>query len=428
MRRLLLTLLILSATVGAEDTGPTVTFVVDPPQAVVRDQFGELGVAGKAVRLRSRQAYGQGDVELCFQASGYREERLTVSQAYFFTHQRYPPEGTLFLRPDSPTAVWQRYRAWLAGLTVLVGVVIAMLLRMRARERWAEKLRQRLALPATVDSDHLQGKLGRYAVGERLGGGGMATVYRGIDPDRPEADPVALKVLHENASNSLDFRSRFLREVELYRQLSHPHIVRMYDWGEEGGLVYLVLELVEGGSLRQRMRPEGLGPEEARGYLTPLLQAVHYAHQHGVVHRDLKPENILVTPTGKVKVTDFGLGRALDSESLTHTGTALGTPAYMAPEQVKGVHYEPATDQYALGVVAFEVLCGRKPFEADEPLQLVFLHVSEEPPAPSSIRPGIPPGLDAVLLRMLAKEPEQRYPDLAEANRCLTRELEAWKA
>jgi serine/threonine-protein kinase len=169
-----------------------------------------------------------------------------------------------------------------------------------------------------------------------------------------------------------------------------------------------------------------MDPVLARHYIQPLFAAVDYAHNQGVVHRDLKPENIMITITDVVKVADFGLGRALDSESLTRTDTALGTPAYMAPEQVKGVHFEPASDQYALGVVAYEVLCGKRPFEAAEPVQMIFKHVSEPPRPPRDLRPDIPADVEAVLLKMLAKEPHERYATVAEAGKHLVEALDRW--
>lgn len=419
--------LLCSLVASAQVTGPDVTFQVWPPETQVADQFGKLGVVSRPVRLREPSAYDRGDIELTFQAPGYETVTFSVSQAYFQTRKSYPPEGSLQLKPASPAAFLATYRWQLVGVALPLTLALLLASRARKREKRAEAIEAKIATPARPDErNKLTGVIGNYNLLEKLGGGGMATVYRGVDLTNSKADSVAVKVLHESVSITGEFASRFRREVNLYRQLDHPNIVKMYNWGEQDGLIYLTLELVRGGTLRTRILPEGLSSTQARHYLDPLFAAVDYAHRQGVVHRDLKPENIMITSSEVVKVADFGLGRALDSESLTRTDTALGTPAYMAPEQVKGVHFEPASDQYALGVIAYEVLCGRRPFEAAEPVQLIFKHVSEPPTPPRSLRPELSPELEAVLLKMLAKEPGGRYPGVAQAGQALVEALDRW--
>ncbi|MEW6277584.1 MAG: serine/threonine-protein kinase [Candidatus Eremiobacterota bacterium] len=424
-RHVLFLLWVLTSLAGAEaGPGPTVTMRVEPPDTRVSDQFGELGLANRPLRLRRLDVYNGGSIELSFQAAGYQTVTQSVSAAYFNSHESYPADGTLRLQPDSPAAYLAYYRVplILGGVPLLVGVVL--LWRSRRKDPWTEKLKAHLA---SADPRAPAGQLGPYVVMERLGGGGMATVYRGLSATDPGSRPVALKVLDPtDGVADQEFLSRFQREVNLYRELDHPNIVKMYDYGEHDGSIYLVLELIEGGTLRSRVRPGGLSPEETLQVLEPLFEAVQYAHGLGVVHRDLKPENIMLTTTGTVKVADFGLGKALDSKSLTRTGTALGTPAYMAPEQIKGVLFEPASDQYALGVIAYELLCGRRPFEAEDPLQIVFAKMSEPTPLCSCFRSDVPEGVDAALARMLRSEPGERFGNVTEAGAVLFQALRGW--
>jgi serine/threonine-protein kinase len=267
--------------------------------------------------------------------------------------------------------------------------------------------------------------LGPYILAGVLGGGGMGTVFRGVRKDQPSDPPVALKVLHVGRQEQ-DFFPRFKREAELYALLNHPNIVSMLDYGEEDGVYFLALELMDGGTLSARLSPNGLSLSEAKHYLEPLFKAVQFAHDKGVVHRDLKPDNVMLTSAGVLRVTDFGLGRSLTSKTLTATGDIMGTPSYMAPEQIAGVHFEPATDQYALGIIAFQLLTGHLPFEAPDPMTVIFQHVSAPPPAPSSLRADLNPQIDAAILRMLSKEPGHRYPNVGDAWFALEKGLEPW--
>ncbi len=416
------------AAVASQEVGSDVTFRVDPPSCTVSDQFGALGRTDHPLRLRPLASYSRGDIELHFEAPGFRPQVEHVSPAFFTTSSIYPREGVLRLQPASPLATLY-YHRWTLGLGALpLGLAFSFYLRAVRRERRAVELAALVAAPARSERGELSGRLDRYNLLERLGGGGMATVYRAVDVEDPQADSVAIKVLHTETSGDREFRARFEREVQLYTQLSHPNIMRMYTWGEQDGHIYIVLELVEGGTLRSWLRPTGCAADEAWRVLEPIFSAVHYAHTRGVVHRDLKPENIMLTARGLVKVADFGLGKAVDSQSLTRSDATLGTPAYMAPEQVRGVRYEPATDQYALGIVAYETLCGRRPFTAAEPLQMIFQHMSEPVPDPCSLRSDLPPAVGAVLVRMLAKDPAQRFASVAEAAQALGRALADWGA
>lgn len=410
MRALVVGPLLLVSWVTAEER-PVITFHTDPPGVLVSDQFGDLGSSLEPIPLRT--TYANGNIALKFRAPGYRDAQADVSAAYFTTATVYPSEGTLRLHPASPAAYLHYYRTPLLAGGLPLGLAALLYAVSRRKSRAAEELEARLKAPAEkLNPYDLHGMVDRYRLVERLGSGAAATVYKALDVEDPQAEPVAIKVLHENTSAARDFRPRFRREAQLYQQLSHPNIVRMLNWGEQSGLIYLVLEYIDGGTLRARLQRGRLPVAEAAAFLDPLFRAVHYAHQRGIVHRDLKPENILLTARGVIKVTDFGLGRASDSELLTRSDATLGTPAYMAPEQIVGGEFGPSIDQYALGVIAYEMLCGQRPFHADDPVQMIFKQVHELPATPA-----LPPALANPLLRMLAKDPTARFADV-EAARC----------
>lgn len=244
-----------------------------------------------------------------------------------------------------------------------------------------------------------------YRLGPLLGRGGSGEVFRA----RRGLQQVALKRLRACDGQEGE---RLGREIEVYRKLDHPHIVRLLDAGPG----YLAMELMTGGNLRQRLGT-AYSPQRAGELLGPLFAAVHYAHAQGVVHRDLKPENILFDGSGCLKIADFGLAKSIDSSTLTDTGVVQGSPAYMAPEQIQGASRDPRSDQYALGILAYQVLSGRLPFEAP------WLEKHLHQPVPS-LRPQVSEEVDGVLRRMLEKRPELRYPDVAEAWACLQRALQ----
>ncbi len=410
MRRLLIALLMLTGAVRAD--GP-ITYRTDPPGASVSDQFGYLGQSGKPVPLPPEGRYQDGKVELTFELEGYQKQTISVNYGELARpdHQYPPPnEKAVSLRPSSLAACLAVYGKLLIGGLIMLSGGLAAFFRLRRREKAVQQVEAVLDRDATASMvTQMPGKLGAYQVLDKLGGGGMAMVYRALGPG---GEQVAIKVLHH--SEDADFQARFKREAALYGKLEHPNIVSMYDYGQQEDLFYLVLELMEGGTLSQRIPEAGMPPGQAAFVLEPLGKAIQAAHDLGVVHRDLKPDNVMLTAKGVVKVTDFGLGRSLTSTHLTATGTALGTPAYMSPEQICGTLYEPATDQYALGVMAFQLLTGRLPFEAVDPMQACFMHVSEPAPAP-----GISPQVDAVILRMLAKKPEERYATVEDAVKAL---------
>ena len=261
--------------------------------------------------------------------------------------------------------------------------------------------------------DPLIGKvLGRrYRIVDEIGSGGMGTVYRArhvlVGRD------VAVKLLSRNATRDPMWRERFLREAQTTNLLKHENIVDITDFGDEGGAVFLVMELLEGESLEQRLEREVLNPLEAIDVALPVAEALARAHQLDVVHRDVKPGNIFLceTPQGRrVKVLDFGIARARHDVKLTDTGVLLGTPEYMSPEQSLGQTVGPPSDLYALGVVLFESLAGRLPFLGNG-AHLLVQHAHDHPPRLKDLRPDVPADLDAVVMRLLEKSPEARYAD-----------------
>jgi serine/threonine-protein kinase len=229
------------------------------------------------------------------------------------------------------------------------------------------------------------------------------------------SDSVACKILKEEATKGEEFLPRYNREVNIAHQLNHPGIVKVLEWGEQGGLFYMIMENVEGGTLTSLMAKERLPLETAVDYISQIMTALQYAHDQKIVHRDIKPDNILVS-RGKCKLADFGLGRALlDDVSLTKEGTVLGTPAYIAPEQIDGLVPTPACDQYALGVMFFEILTGERPFIAGDSMTLLLQQLKNKARSAKEVRPELSEALCAIPARMMEKKPQDRYPDMKSA-------------
>jgi len=251
---------------------------------------------------------------------------------------------------------------------------------------------------------------GRYEIVEHLARGGMAEVY--VAHDQLLDRRVALKVLFPEFAADRSFVERFRREARSAAALNHPNIVSVYDTGEENGTYYIVMEYVEGRTLRDIIRSEGpLLPQRAADIGADIAGALAFAHRHGVVHRDVKPGNVLIDRAGRVKVTDFGIARAGGDvqENLTQTGAVMGTATYFSPEQAQGGAIDPRSDVYSLGVVLYEMATGRPPFSGDSPVAIAYQHVRETPPPPSSVNADVPPDLEACVLKCMAKNPANRY-------------------
>jgi serine/threonine-protein kinase len=246
---------------------------------------------------------------------------------------------------------------------------------------------------------------GRYRVLRRIGGGGMAEVYLAEDTHLQRR--VALKVLHRHFAQDRQFVERFRREAEAAAGLSHPNIVAVYDRGEFEGTYYIAMQYVEGPTLRELI-DRGLTIEQAVAIVRQILEAARFAHRNGIVHRDLKPQNVIVDPEGQAVVTDFGIARAGVSD-ITQTGSVMGTPHYFSPEQAQGHEVTAVSDLYSVGVILYEALTGRVPFEGESAVAVAMKQVSEVPQRPSSLNPRVSPALDAVVMRALEKDPGQRF-------------------
>jgi eukaryotic-like serine/threonine-protein kinase len=252
---------------------------------------------------------------------------------------------------------------------------------------------------------------GRYRLDSKLGSGGMSTVY--LASDETLQRWVAVKVMHREISDQPDQLERFRREARAVAQLSHPNVVAVIDAGEDGGYPYIVLEYVEGETLKQRIDRLGRLPvDEAAAYGIEIGRGLAAAHAQRLIHRDVKPQNVLIDSDGRAKVTDFGIARSLESDGLTKTGRVLGTTDYVAPEQAMGQGVDARIDIYSLGVLLYEMLTGEVPFRADTLVGVAMKHVNERMPDVQARRPEVSSALAAVIERATAKEPKKRYPDM----------------
>ena len=247
----------------------------------------------------------------------------------------------------------------------------------------------------------------RYSILSRIGSGGMADVY--CAQDLQLGRKVALKLLYRRFAEDEEFVERFKREASAAAGLQHPNVVGVYDRGEWDGTYYIAMEYLEGRTLKQLLQEEGpLAPERAIDIVVQILRAARFAHQRGVIHRDIKPHNVIIDEEGRAKVTDFGIARAGASD-MTETGSIMGTAQYLSPEQAQGHGVGPASDIYSIGVILYEMLAGRVPFEGDTAVTVAVKHLNEQPLPISQFRPDVHPALEAAVMRALSKDPADRY-------------------
>ncbi len=266
---------------------------------------------------------------------------------------------------------------------------------------------------------------GQYEILDRISEGGMAEVFRARRLS--DGGTVALKILREQFAADEEFVERFQREARAVRELSHPHMVQVYDSGRDGAIHFIAMEYVEGENLKTTIRRSGrLSPERAVEIAGQVCDALEYAHHHGVVHRDIKPQNILLTTDGRVKVTDFGIARALSSATITQTGTVLGSVQYLSPEQARGGPVGRAADIYSLGIVLYEMVTGTLPFDGDSPIAIALAHVNQRPESPRAHVPDLPAHLEGVILSALAKSPSRRYRSAQDLRSDLLGETDLW--
>src|SRR3954451_16337179 len=253
---------------------------------------------------------------------------------------------------------------------------------------------------------------GRYRVLKRLGSGGMADVY--CAEDTQLGRKVALKLLYRRFAEDSEFVERFRREASSAAGLQHPNIVGIFDRGEWDGTYYIAMEFLQGHTLKQLVREHGaMPPDLAIDITIKVRRAARFDHKRGVVHRDIKPHNVILDEEGRAKVTDFGIARAGASD-MTETGSIMGTAQYLSPEQAQGRPVSPRSDLYSIGVMLYELLTGRVPFDAESPVTIALKHISERPVPPREVNPAVPPALEAVVLRALEKDPERRFADAEE--------------
>jgi serine/threonine protein kinase len=265
--------------------------------------------------------------------------------------------------------------------------------------------------------------LGAYLLVEPLGRGGMATVYKAHEAALDRY--VAVKILPQFLASNDDFIQRFRREAKAIAQLNHPNIVPVYSYGEEGNIIYIAMQLVEGGALK-REDGQVFAAKEALKALAPIARALDYAHKRGIIHRDIKPGNILLSHGDWPMLADFGLARIAEaSQHLTASGVSMGTPLYMSPEQGKGTSVDHRTDIYSLGIVLFELLTGKAPFIADTPMGTIVKHITEPLPMPRQVNPNIPKDVENIILKAAAKELDERFQSAGEMAEAMENALNA---
>ena len=263
--------------------------------------------------------------------------------------------------------------------------------------------------------DDLKGMtLGRYKLLEDIGQGGMSMVYKARDLNSDKE--VAVKVLTPYVAQEPKFRARFDREIRLLRDLQHDNIVPVLNYGEEEGITYIVMPFYSGGTLQDRIDDSGLGLDEVGTFLANVTAALEYAHQKGIVHRDIKPSNILIDKGGQSMLSDFGFAYVSETSHSLTGSVLIGTPAFMSPEQCSGEEVDARSDQYSLGAVLYQLTVGRLPYDGDTPMSVVVKHLNEPLPRPRYLNPHLPDVLEAVILKAMEKDPENRYQSIGELN------------
>ena len=390
-------------------------------QEIARDASGGFTISREQVPSRDVR----GKVLFRFSAPGWKDQ-----SRYWSWNDLAEPLEEVRLEPASLAAYASLYPGRLAGGSLAALAVLAWLFRRGRRARELERQDEILSsymASANLTDPLLLCTLGGYRLVKKLGSGGMSDVYLGLpQSDLDEGRARAVKVMREG-DNSHEFSRRFEREVLISSQLRHPHIVRVHGGGAHEGMHYLVMDRVQGKTLTALIRPEGSSLSQVAGWLESLVDALEYAHGLGVVHRDLKPDNVMIDESGRLLLMDFGLARNQEVATVTATGLAMGTPAYIAPEQLSGGSHKadltPQSDQYSLGVMVYELLSGRRPFEADDPLTMIYLHLHEDPQPIRTHRPELGVGLEETLARMLKKDPAERFASVREAGEALRHAL-----
>jgi hypothetical protein len=413
-----------------------IVFDTSPSGAVVQFTSGAArfsGHSGEPIsidfsQLLTPQGQFVAAIDGTFSLPGFVPRRATIRTMELAHLSRWPSDGPFTLNENLPGArlyYWcTTHRVWMLGMLLLTLVAGASGWRQwrRVRLELQQKARRDQFLSSADTSDPLIGKiLSRWQLVGKLGQGGMGTVYRAVARDGlGDCEDVAIKVFSPEVAADEEFQKRFRREVKISKGLQHDAIVRLIDWGEQDGYVFIVMELVVGRTLRIHLNraleqhAEGLPLDEAMALIEPLLSGVAYAHQQGIVHRDLKPDNVIITDQAqRVKIVDFGIARAGEqSTRITESSEVMGTIGYLAPERLRGIDTDPRSDQYSLGVILYELLCGKKPYNVD-PTNMLSMHFQPTPLGEQ--RAALPVGLSEAVMRLLEREPQKRYADVNEA-------------
>lgn len=405
-----------------------VTFLTDPPGAEVyrvgTENVDFLGLADGGALSLSLPSSAVEEVVLRFKVpqlggKSWTSDNYPVPVKELKRLQRYPSLGRVALR----LSAWQRFQAdlilrpWRTALLWFSGPLLAIvaLLLLVFRNRWIPYLRARISHSPTAT------RYGDYVIKGQLGKGAMGVVYLAEGQGGVE---VALKSVLPELAGDQDFAKRFEHEIRTCISLNHSNLLRYFGHGiDSGGVPFSVTERLRGNTLKQTMtRPIEEPPRLAIEIMEQIGDALDYLHAHNLVHRDVKPDNIFACDDGQFKLLDLGLVKGEALTVLTRTGFILGTPAYMAPEQFDG-QTGPRADQYSLGVILYELLAGKRPFLQADMFALAFQHKTTRPEPPSNLEPRITPQVDAVLLKMLSKRPEERFPNLTAAQEVLVPEL-----
>lgn len=388
-----------------------------------------LGNSDGPILLDLRELSGASGFTLVLRRQGYFDKRERLSMNYFQTNDRYPEAGVIGLTPESWTVpvidfLERRWPGVLAVGLVLGGLVFAGWKRRKATMDRVLKL-ERMTEDAAGDP-FVQTVLSGWRLVRFLGRGASAAVYLAVPDDTlDESQKVAVKIFSEETVQSEEFQTRFRREAKVYQSLVHPGIVQLLDWGQQGELFYLVMDYVEGEPLKGK---KVATPEEEREALEMLRQiaaSLGHAHDAGIIHRDVKPGNVLVTAQGKTKLLDFGLAREVMS-SFTKTGQAMGTPLYMAPEQIAGAMVDHRCDQYALGVLAYELVTGQKTFDTEENkvAPILFQQVNHDPVSVHERGAKVSERTRMIIETLMAREPRGRFANMREVEKALVEAIE----
>ncbi|MBS2033863.1 serine/threonine protein kinase [bacterium] len=401
-----LLLLLLTLWLQAQTQELSIECVPDDAEVWIPEvSSSSLGTVGQGLRFEPGMS---SELTLVLRRNGYAElrQKLSLQEA----HGKWPRQGSYHLTPLPGLAnrgqqllYWSK-KYWGLALVPLIGFVA-----------WQVQRRSRSNGPSRSDRGLRGQQIGPYMIQEFLGAGAMADVYRATRGSQE----FAFKVVKEDSPEA---RKRLLRESKVLQTLDHPNLVRQYDSGEVGSRCYMVLELLRGQNLRELLRVERRGsPERILKLFGPVFQGLAQAHQAGIVHRDLKPDNLLLTESNQLKVLDFGVSRGDGLTVVTRTGLVMGTPQYMAPEQIEG-DIDPASDQYALGVILYEVLYGKRPFDGASVMEVIDQQLDLVPKPLGEVAPHLPKPLTTAIDRMLDKDPRNRFRDLNEAWKALSGE------